>query len=164
MAAKRNAQGLSSALPRKSLNDEELVSFCAHIFLKLLWWFFFRGKHQSILVAWDWKDKNLNQSKKLFAYKRCLHDSQKSTKWQYLLLWLLVKFEGLLIDTTLCYVLETACVQESSTSFDISHIVYNTAQLPIVDCHFPDLLLRVRRTPLGNCQVKRYVAQYPGGC
>ena len=121
---------------------------------------FFRWKHQSILVAWDWKDKNLNQSKKLFAYKRCLHDSQKSTKWQYLLLWLLVKFQGLLIDTTLCYVLETACVQESSTSFDISHIVYNAAQLPIVDCHFPDLLLRVRRTPLGDCQVKRCIAAH----
>ena len=28
MAAKRNAQGLSSALPRKSLNDEELVRVC----------------------------------------------------------------------------------------------------------------------------------------
>lgn len=65
-----------------------------------------------------------------------------------LLVWATLYNLEMLIDV--CCASENARVQEDAAGVDLSHLEHDTAQLPVVDRHIADVLLRVRGAALGN--------------
>ena len=55
---------------------------------------------------------------------------------------------------------ETTCLQENLASLDLPYFEYNASQFPSMVGYFANVLLRMWRTALGNCQTGRFVYNF----